>query len=127
VIWLWVVIAIVLLGGVAVVASGQGDAMRDVHDDRPDSLIPRYQRLTSADIRAVRFSTGFRGYRMDEVDALLARVEAELAIISGDEERPPPPDEPDAANPAAADAADDADDAADAGTGTDADSGYPHS
>jgi DivIVA domain-containing protein len=34
--------------------------------------------LTARDLRAVRFSTAVRGYRMSEVDALLDRLAAEL-------------------------------------------------
>lgn len=34
--------------------------------------------VTSADLRQVRFPVVFRGYRMDEVDALLARLAAQL-------------------------------------------------
>lgn len=122
VLWLWVVIAIALLGAIAVVAAGQGESMHDVHEDRPDVLVPRHQRLAAKDIRSVRFSTGLRGYRMDEVDALLARVEAELAINSGEQERPDPPD-------AEASSNDDEDSAAHSEEQdqlADGDTGYPH-
>jgi DivIVA domain-containing protein len=34
--------------------------------------------LSAEDVRTVRFTTAFRGYRMAEVDALLERVAAEL-------------------------------------------------
>ncbi|MEP7091581.1 MAG: DivIVA domain-containing protein [Nocardioidaceae bacterium] len=34
--------------------------------------------MTAGDLRAIRFSTAFRGYRMAEVDALLDRLTAEL-------------------------------------------------
>jgi len=78
VIWFWVVVLVVVIGAVAVVAAGRGDAMADVYEDRPDMALERGRRLTAADVRAVRFTTAVRGYRMDEVDAFVARMEAEL-------------------------------------------------
>ncbi|MBA2773367.1 MAG: DivIVA domain-containing protein [Nocardioidaceae bacterium] len=77
-IWFWVVVLVVVIGTVAVVAAGRGDAMADVYEDRPDMALERGRRLTAADVRAVRFTTAVRGYRMDEVDAFVARMEAEL-------------------------------------------------
>ena len=77
-IWFWVVVLVVVIGVVAVVAAGRGDAMADVYEDRPDMALERGRRLTAADVRAVRFTTAVRGYRMDEVDAFVARMEAEL-------------------------------------------------
>jgi DivIVA domain-containing protein len=51
--------------------------MSEVHDDRPDSLVPADRPLRGADLRTVRFSTAVRGYRMAEVDALLERLAEE--------------------------------------------------
>jgi DivIVA domain-containing protein len=52
--------------------------MAEVYDDRPDSRVQADGPLTSEDVRRVRFSTAFRGYRMSEVDALLDRLAVEL-------------------------------------------------
>ena len=52
--------------------------MAEVYDDRPDSRVQGDGPLTALDLRRVRFSTAFRGYRMSEVDALLDRLSAEL-------------------------------------------------
>jgi DivIVA domain-containing protein len=52
--------------------------MAETYDDRPDARVPADGPLTSADLRRVRFSTAFRGYRMSEVDALLDRLAAEM-------------------------------------------------
>ncbi len=79
VVWVWVVVLVAIIGAIAVVAIGRDDVMADVYDERPDTTIPTGRPLTAADVRAVRFTTGLRGYRMDEVDALLARFEADLA------------------------------------------------
>jgi DivIVA domain-containing protein len=76
--WLFAVIIVAVMGGVAVVAAGHGGAMAETYDDRPDARVPADGPLTAADLRQVRFSTAFRGYRMSEVDALLDRLAAEL-------------------------------------------------
>jgi DivIVA domain-containing protein len=52
--------------------------MAETYDDRPDARVPADGPLTAHDLRTVRFGTALRGYRMSEVDALLARLAAEL-------------------------------------------------
>jgi DivIVA domain-containing protein len=76
--WVWVIVIVALTGGVVVVAVGRGGSMSEVYDDRPDVTVPSGRPLTSDDLRDVQFSTAVRGYRMDEVDALLARVRGDL-------------------------------------------------
>jgi DivIVA domain-containing protein len=76
--WLFAVIIVAVMGGIAVVAAGHGGVMAETYDDRPDARVPADGPLTSADLRRVRFSTAFRGYRMSEVDALLDRLAAEM-------------------------------------------------
>jgi len=76
--WLFAIVVVVVLGGVAVVAAGRGEPMAPAYDDRPDALVPADRSLTAADLRKVRFSVALRGYRMSEVDALLARLAGEL-------------------------------------------------
>jgi DivIVA domain-containing protein len=78
--WFFAILVVVLLGGVAVVASGRGGSMAETFDDRPDALVPGDRPLAAPDLRRVRFSTAFRGYRMSEVDALLDRLAAELEL-----------------------------------------------
>lgn len=105
--WFFAILIVLVMGVVAVVASGRGGSMAEVYDDRPDSRVPADRPLTSTDIRRVRFSTAFRGYRMSEVDALLDRVAAELEppVTPGDPSAVPPsavpPAAPDAALPEA--------------------------
>ncbi len=77
-IWVWVVALVLVIGAIAVVVAGRDDAMAEVYDDRPDATLPTGRPLTAEDIAAVRLSTGVRGYRMDEVDALLDRIQADL-------------------------------------------------
>jgi DivIVA domain-containing protein len=77
--WFFAFVIVVLLGGVAVVAAGRGGAMGEVYDDRPDVRVQAEGPLTGDDLRRVRFTTAFRGYRMSEVDALLDRLADELS------------------------------------------------
>ena len=82
--WFFAVLVVAVMGVVAVVASGRGGSMAEVFDDRPDVTVPAQGPLTSADLRRVRFTTAFRGYRAAEVDALLARLAAELEAREAD-------------------------------------------
>jgi len=81
--WLFAIVAVVVMGAAAVVALGRGGSMAEVYDDRPDARIPADGPLTADDLRRVRFTTALRGYRMSEVDALLDRLTDELARRSG--------------------------------------------
>ena len=75
--WLLAFVVVALMGVIAVVATGRGGSMAETFDDRPDSRVQADGPLTAQDLRRVRFSTAFRGYRMSEVDALLDRLAAE--------------------------------------------------
>lgn len=76
--WVMVGVIAVVVFGVAAVASGQGGAMSPAHPDRPDAGLPPGP-VGAAELGAVRFGVALRGYRMDEVDAFVDRVAAELA------------------------------------------------
>lgn len=80
--WFFAVGIVLLIGAVAAVAAGWGDPLAEVYDDRPDARAPTGP-LGPADLRGVRFSTAFRGYRADEVDALLDRLAEQLADEQG--------------------------------------------
>lgn len=94
--WFFAVLAVAVMGVVAVVAAGRGGQLRDAYDDRPDARVPADRPLTADDLRRVRFSTALRGYRMSEVDALLDRLATELAHPGPDAPQhldgPPPGD-----------------------------------
>jgi DivIVA domain-containing protein len=91
--WLFAVLIVLALGGIAVVAAGRGAPMEPSYDDAPDSLVPAEGPVTADDLRRIRFPLAFRGYRMAEVDALLERLaeerEAEDARLSPDGEDVP--------------------------------------
>ncbi len=72
--WFFAIMVVLLLGAIAVVAAGKGAPLVEEYDDRPDALVPADRPLVADDLRRVRFSVAFRGYRMSEVDALLARL-----------------------------------------------------
>jgi DivIVA domain-containing protein len=76
--WVFAILAVLLIGAIMVVASGRGGSMRRVETDRPDSLVPLDRPLSSRDLRQVRFAAALRGYRTDEVDSLLDRLAEEL-------------------------------------------------
>lgn len=86
--WFFAVLVVLVMGAVAALASGRGAPMAPAYDDRPDALVPAAGPLAAADLRKVRFSLAFRGYRMSEVDALLDRLARQL-------EEPEPPPVPD--------------------------------
>ncbi len=75
--WFFAILVVLALSGVALVAAGRGAPMAEVYDDRPDAVVPATGPLSADDLRRVRFSLAFRGYRMSEVDALLDRLATE--------------------------------------------------
>lgn len=75
--WFFGVLLVLLIGGVAVVAAGRGESLSPAQTDDPRPSLPDHV-LTAEDLRTVRFSTAFRGYRAAEVDALLRRLSAEI-------------------------------------------------
>lgn len=81
--WVFAILLVLLMGGVAVVASGRGAPLAQEYGDRPDSLVPTGRPLRAEDLRGVRFSLAFRGYRMDEVDSLLDRLVGDLERRDG--------------------------------------------
>ena len=78
VIWLWVLVLVVVIGAIAVLAARREQPMSEASEDRPDRAVPTGRALTSDDLEAVRFTTALRGYRMDEVDALIDQLRADL-------------------------------------------------
>jgi DivIVA domain-containing protein len=75
--WVFAILIVLAMGGVAMLAAGRGAPLAEAYDDRPDALVPETGRLGADDLRRVRFSIALRGYRMSEVDALLDRLAAE--------------------------------------------------
>lgn len=76
--WFFAILIVLAMGGIAAVASGRGTPLAPEYDDRPDSTVPADRALTGQDVRAVRFSTAWFGYRKSEVDQLLRRLAEEI-------------------------------------------------
>ncbi len=92
--WVFAVLIVLAMGGIAMLAAGRGEPMATSYDDRPDADVPADRPLGPDDLRRVRFSLAFRGYRMSEVDALLARVALEMRhreLAAGDGQTDPGP------------------------------------
>ena len=75
--WFFAILIVLAMGGVAAVAAGKGAPLTPEYDDRPDADVPATGPLSADDLRRVRFSLAFRGYRMSEVDGLLDRLARE--------------------------------------------------
>lgn len=84
--WVFAIAIVLVLGGVAVVAAGRGVPMARAYDDRPDVTVPAEGPVSAEDLRRVRFTLAFRGYRMSEVDALLDRLAREREAAATPEE-----------------------------------------
>lgn len=76
--WILAMVAVLALGGVAAVAAGRGEPMREQGPDRAGRL-PTPGPITARDLSEVRFSTVVRGYSMREVDELLQRLQRQLS------------------------------------------------
>jgi DivIVA domain-containing protein len=85
--WFFAVLIVLVMGAVAVVASGRGASLGPSYDDRADVRLPVDRPITGNDLRGLRFNTAVRGYRASEVDALIDLLAAQL-----DEEREDPHD-----------------------------------
>ena len=76
--WFFAVLIVLLIGAVAVVASGRGSTLGTAYDDRADVRLPAEGPVTGDDVRDLQLNTAVRGYRASEVDALLERLAAQL-------------------------------------------------
>ena len=91
--WVFAIVIVLVIGGIAVVAAGAGDSLAIEYDDRRDVTIPAEGPLRAEDLTRIRFTTVVRGYRASEVDALLDRLATQL------EQLPQPPRDADLAAP----------------------------
>jgi DivIVA domain-containing protein len=68
-----VLAGVIVLLGFALMLSLNDDGLPDEVVDHGDLGMPDRQ-LSADDVAGLRFRTGFRGYRMEDVDAALARL-----------------------------------------------------
>ena len=71
------VVAVIAVAVVVAVRDPRAGLLEEPTSDRPPTTVPSGQ-LTGADLRAVRFPVVFRGYRPDDVEALLDRLSVQL-------------------------------------------------
>jgi DivIVA domain-containing protein len=76
--WFIAALAVVALGVAAVVAAGGGGSMASEPVRDTYAMAVSEDPLGGDDVRALRFGVALRGYAMDQVDAVLDRVAAEL-------------------------------------------------
>ena len=74
----FVLLGILVLGGIAVVAAGQGDGLEPALTDRAPLTLPEERLVGRPDVDGLKFSVGLRGYRMDEVDDVLDRLAVDI-------------------------------------------------
>lgn len=74
---LFVVVAILVVFAMAAALAGRVGGLPQTAVDRPGPRLPE-RPLCGDDLLDVQFAVGFRGYRMDQVDAVLDRVADEL-------------------------------------------------
>ncbi len=93
-----------LLFVVASLLLGRGETQPPAELDRSPVELPDDRPVTSDDVRALRISVAFRGYRMSEVDWLLEQFalvlderDAQIALLR--QQSPPRPHPPAAAEP----------------------------
>ena len=91
----FVLLALVAVGLIAVLAAGRIGQLQDPVVDRYRPEPPNAP-LAAADISNIRFGTAIRGYRMDDVDDVLGRLtetlrirEAQLAALTGEASHQP--------------------------------------
>ncbi len=75
---LFVLLIVAVVALVGAVAVGWGGSMPEPTSDGKPFGLPDAA-LSSADLDGLRFAVVARGYRMDQVDAVLDRISAELA------------------------------------------------
>ena len=76
-VWVIVFLAVVVIGIAWVAIQGRLGGMPPAIDDQPGPDLPD-SKLTSADIRGLRFAVTARGYSMTQVDAVLERLAAQM-------------------------------------------------
>jgi DivIVA domain-containing protein len=89
VIWVFfIVVAVLVVGGFAALVVGRVgyDPLSDPTTTQADPILS--DDFGSSEIAAIRFDTALRGYRMDQVDAVLDRLQTRIAELeAGSDQR----------------------------------------
>lgn len=81
-IWVFfIAVAVVLVGGFAALIVGRAgyDPLAEATTTQHDAALP--EELHAADVAGVHFDTALRGYRMDQVDAVLDQLQRRIAEL----------------------------------------------
>ena len=81
-IWVFfIAVAVVLVGGFAALITGRVgyDPLSEATTTQRDTALP--QELHARDVADVHFDTALRGYRMDQVDAVLDQLQRRIAEL----------------------------------------------
>jgi DivIVA domain-containing protein len=76
-----VIVALAVVAGVSLLLVGEQGRMPDETPDREPADLPDGRWVARADLDRVRFALAFRGYRMDQVDAVLDRVASDVDAL----------------------------------------------
>jgi len=89
VIWVFfIAVGVLLIGGFAALIVGRVgyDPLSEATTTQADPVLS--EEFGSGEISAVRFDTALRGYRMDQVDAVLDQLQTRIAELeAGDQHR----------------------------------------
>ncbi|WP_372482455.1 DivIVA domain-containing protein [Streptomyces bambusae] len=79
--WFLLIALVVVVAAVtlAVVSGGEEAVLPDAEPEQPADALPAHRPVNRADLESLRLPVAVRGYRMAEVDEVLARLGAELA------------------------------------------------
>ena len=78
--WILAALAIAVVGLAAAASTGRFGEMPDVVDDRVQPAVTATGQFTGPDLRDVQFAVVPRGYSMEQVDALLQRLAAQIDL-----------------------------------------------
>lgn len=76
--WVFVALAVLVILAAALVLTGRASASSTDSDAAPAPAPLPSGEWTAADIEGLQFRVGLRGYRMEDVDAALAALAADL-------------------------------------------------
>ncbi|HWB66363.1 MAG TPA: DivIVA domain-containing protein [Mycobacteriales bacterium] len=85
-----VVIGAILVAGLALWLVYNGGGLEPESVDHADLGLPDDGPLDADDVPRLRFRIGWRGYRMEDVDAALDRIAESMRAQAGDADREPP-------------------------------------
>lgn len=81
--WILAALAIGVVGLAAAASTGRFGELPEVVDDRVHPVLPETGPLTAGDLRGVQFAVVPRGYSMEQVDALVERLAAQIDLGEG--------------------------------------------